>query len=96
MAVKYKKKCIRCKKNYVLVTWRERFPTCFECQKNELNGEIDDPKMKKMFDIPDEFYKENGFLRSIKVNYIRYGGLSEPQIEAFKKTVKKMKDEKKE
>jgi hypothetical protein len=95
MAIKYKKKCTRCKTNYVAVTFRDRYPVCFECQKNELNGEIDDPVMKKMFDIPDESYKDNSFLRSIKVNYIRYGKLSEAQIEAFKKTVKKMKEEKK-
>lgn len=94
MAVKYKKKCSRCKENYVLVTWRENYPVCFECQKNEMNGVIDDPKMKKMFDIPDEFYKNNSFLRSIKVNYLKYGSLSEAQLEAFKKTVKKMKEEK--
>ena len=57
-----------------------------------MEGEIKDPKMKKMFDIPEEFYKKNMFLRSIKINYLRFGKLSEKQIEAFKKTVKKMKE----
>lgn len=47
--------------------------------------------MKKMFDIPEDFYKKNSFLRSIKINYLRYGKLTEKQIEAFKKAVDKMK-----
>lgn len=59
-----------------------------------MKGEIEDPKMKKFFDIPKEFYKENAFLRSIKINYLKYGNLTEKQIEAFKKTVKKMKENK--
>jgi len=43
--------------------------------------------MKKMFDIPEEFYVSNSFLRDIKVKYLRFGNLSDKQIEAFKKTV---------
>ena len=46
--------------------------------------------MKKLFDIPEEFYKENAFLRSVKMNFIRFDGLSERQIEAFNKTVDDM------
>ncbi len=57
-----------------------------------MSGEIKDPKMKKLFDIPDEYYQKNSFLRSIKINYLRYESLSEKQIEAFKKTVKNLKD----
>ena len=60
-----------------------------------MQGKVKDPKMKKMFDIPEEFYKENSFLRDIKVKYLQWGGLTERQIEAFKKTVEKMKEEKK-
>jgi len=74
----------------VLVTGRNQFPICYECQKNELKGEIKDPKMKKMFDIPEQLYQQNSFLRSIKANYLRYGKLTDRQIEFFKKTVKKM------
>ena len=59
-----------------------------------MQGEIKDPKMKKMFDIPEEFYKENSFLRDIKIKYLQWGELTEKQIEAFKKTVEKMKKEK--
>ncbi len=87
----FKQRCMRCKKNMVIVTSRDRFPLCYDCQKKEMTGEIKDPAMKKMFDIPEEFYKENSFLRSIKVNYLRYSNLTEKQIEAFKKTVEKMK-----
>jgi hypothetical protein len=87
----YKQRCAICKKNMVLVTSRWQFPKCYECQKAELNVEIKDPKMKKMFDIPEEFYRDNPFLRSIKSNYLRFDSLSERQIEAFQKTVEEMK-----
>ncbi len=93
MAVKYKQKCFRCKKNYVIATWRKKFVQCYDCEKDQLVGEIKDPKMKKMFKIPDDFYKENSFLRSIKINYLRFGSLSDKQIETFKKAVEKMKEE---
>ena len=94
MAVKYKQKCIRCKKNYVLVTYRQKYSMCYDCQKKELQGEIKDPKMKRMFKIPEKYYIENGFLRNIKVTYLRYGNLTDKQIECFKKVVKQMKEKK--
>lgn len=93
MAIKYKHKCSRCKKNYVTVTSRQRFILCYDCQKTDLHGEIKDPKMKKLFNIPEEYYQENGFLRNIKISYLRFEKLSEKQIETFKKVVKKMKEE---
>ena len=58
-----------------------------------MKGEIKDPKMKKMFDIPEEFYKENSFLRDIKIKYLKFGELTEKQIAAFKKTVENLKKE---
>ena len=76
----------------VLITGRNQFPICYEGQKPELQKVIRDKKMKKFFDIPEEFYKKSGFLRSIKSNYLKFGKLTEKQIEAFKKTVKEMKD----
>lgn len=95
MAFKFKEKCRRCRKNYVVVTYKNKFPLCYECQKSEMSGEIKDAKMKRMFNIPEEFYRESAFLRSIKINYLRFGKLTEKQIEAFKKAVKKMKEERK-
>lgn len=95
MTVQYQQKCMKCKKNYVAVSGRKnRFIVCYECQKKDLEGKISDPKIKNLFDIPEEFYKENSFLRDIKINYLRYGKLSEKQIEAFRKTVKQMREEK--
>lgn len=94
MAIKFKQKCVRCKKNFVIITSRNKFPLCYNCQKKELEGEITDPEMKKLFDIPEEYYKENDFLRAIKVNYLKFENLSERQIEAFKKTVEKIKESK--
>jgi hypothetical protein len=76
----------------VIVTRRQKWVMCYDCQKAEMKGEIKDPKMKKMFDIPEEFYKENSFLRDIKIKYLQWGELTERQIEAFKKVVKDMKD----
>ena len=72
---------------------RQRFVLCYDCQKNELSKEVKG-KLKKMFDIPEEFYKENIFLRDIKIKYLRFGELSDKQIEVFKKVVKEMKEKK--
>ncbi len=90
MRISYKQRCIRCKKNMVLVTPKTQYAVCYECQKNDLKGEVTDPVFKKMFDIPDDLYQKSMFLRSIKINYLRYGKLSEKQIDAYKKTVDKM------
>ena len=92
MAIKFKQKCFRCRKNYVTVTKRQRFAICYDCQKAEMKGEIKDPKMKEMFDIPEEFYKNNSFLRDIKIKYLQWGELTEKQIAAFKKTVKELEN----
>jgi len=75
----------------VLMTSRNQFPMCYDCEKADLQGEIKDPEMKKMFDIPEEFYKNTPFLRSIKKNYLRFDKLSEKQIEVFKKVVEELK-----
>jgi hypothetical protein len=94
--VQFKQKCSRCKVNYMVVTSRTPYGAiCYDCQKKELEGEITDPEMKKMFDVPEQFYKDSSFLRSIKVNYLRYGKLSEKQVDAFKIAVEKMKAAKK-
>ena len=94
MAVKFKQKCSRCRKNWVIATYRTPYVVCYECQKSQLEGEITDQQIKKLLDIPEEYYKENSFLRSIKINALRYGKLSEKQIECFKKSAEKMKKEK--
>lgn len=96
MAVRYKQKCYGCKKNYVIATYRQKYVLCYECQKKELEGEIKDPKMKQLFEIPEQYYKDNAFLRDIKINYLKYNSLTEKQIEAFKKTVKKLNEKKPE
>ncbi|HLD15329.1 MAG TPA: hypothetical protein VJB94_01995 [Candidatus Nanoarchaeia archaeon] len=94
MAVRYKQLCFKCKKKYVEATWKDRYILCYDCQKAELSIEIKNPKMKKLFDIPESFYEKNSFLRSIKVNYLKFGNLTDKQIEYFKKTVDKLKKEK--
>ncbi|MDD5331536.1 MAG: hypothetical protein PHE43_01785 [Candidatus Nanoarchaeia archaeon] len=89
--VKYKQRCGLCKKNMVIMTYGKRFPICVQCEMKQINDDIEDPKFKKMFDIDKKFYEENSFLRDIKKKYLAYGVLSEKQIEAFKKTVAKLK-----
>ena len=64
---------------------------CYDCQKGEMKGSIRNPAMKKLFDIPESFYMTNAFLRSVKVNYLKFGELSPKQIEYFQKTVKELK-----
>ena len=95
MAITYKQKCMRCKKNYVMMSWKQKYALCYDCQKDDMKGEIKDPKMKKFFNIPEDFYKESSFLRSIKINYLRFGRLTEKQVEAFKKVAARMKEERK-
>jgi len=90
---KYKQQCVRCKKVWILVSYKQ-FPICYDCQKDELNKPIKDKAMKKLFNIPEQYYRDNIFLRSIKINYLRYGQLTEKQIEAFKKTVKECESQK--
>lgn len=94
MAITYKQKCSRCNKNYVVANWKTRYVLCQECTGKEMKGEVRDPEMKKLFDIPEEFYTESPFLRSIKLNYLRYDSLSPEQIRAFKNVVKSFKDKK--
>ena len=91
----FKRKCIRCKQNYAIVSPRDRYALCYECHKKEMDGEIKDPEMKKLFDIPEDLYKKSMFLRDIKVKYMKFGSLSEKQVEAFKNAVKKMQEKEK-
>lgn len=74
----------------VLVSGKTTFVVCYDCQKNELSGEITDPEMKKLFDIPEELYKKSSFLRSIKSNYLKFGKLTDKQKEAFVKVAKEL------
>ena len=91
MAVKFKQLCNKCKKNYTIITFKQNYALCYDCQKDDLKKEIKDPKMKKLFNIPEQFYKDNSFLRNIKLYYLKFGSLSEKQMEAFKKSAERMK-----
>ena len=90
----YKQKCIVCRKNHALVTWKNRTPICVECRMKEIDKPIKEPKFKKLFDIDLELYEKSGFLRNIKANYIHFGDLSDKQIEMFKKVVIEIKNKK--
>lgn len=92
----YKQKCIICKKNHALITWKNRTPVCVECKLKEINKPIEDPKFRKLFDIDKKLYEQSSFLRNIKSNYLRYGSLSDKQIEVFSKVAEEVKNKKPE
>ena len=96
MKPKFKYLCVKCKNNFVEMASRRQIPVCYECQKLELSKEIKEPNMKKMFDIPEAYYKKNQFLRTIKISYLRYKDLSDRQISAFKEVVESLKAEEKD
>mgnify|MGYP001566392535 FL=1 len=85
MRPKYKQLCAICKKNHVLISSRGQFPICTSCSMKQINQPIEDKKFKAMFDIDQKLYEQSSFLRSIKYNYLRFGSLSDKQIEMFKK-----------
>jgi hypothetical protein len=91
--VQYKEKCMKCKKNYVLTTNRKEFLICYDCQKDELHQPIEDTEMKEFFAIPEAYYKKSNFLRNIKLNYFRYGSLTDKQKEYFVKVVNEIKEQ---
>ena len=90
MRASYKQKCVVCRKDYALVSWKNRYPVCVTCKMKEINKPITDKKFKKMFDIDIKLYEKSAFLRNIKANYLHFGSLSEKQIEMFKKTVEEV------
>lgn len=92
MAVNFKQLCNKCKKNYVVTNYKQTYVVCYDCQKEDLKKEIKDPKMKKLFDLPEEWYKESSFLRSVKLYYLKFGTITEKQLEYFKKAVEKLKE----
>ncbi len=90
--VEYQALCGICKKRYVLTKKgeRNRMPICNQCYERQWNQSVDDPKMKKLFDIPIDLYRKSKFLRDIKISYLRYGNLTPAQTKSFKSTVKEM------
>ncbi len=82
---KYKQICAICRKNHVLISARGQFPICTACSMREISKPIEDETFRKMFDIDPKLYEQSSFLRSIKSNYLRFGSLSEKQVETFKK-----------
>ncbi|MBI3037206.1 hypothetical protein HYY73_05675 [Candidatus Woesearchaeota archaeon] len=82
---KYKQLCAICKKSHVLISSRGQFPICTACSMKQISQPIEDEKFKAMFDIDQKLYEQSSFLRSIKYNYLRFGSLSEKQIDTFKR-----------
>ncbi len=93
---KFKQRCAMCKDAMVIMYSHRQFPICSECHMKQIDKPIKDEKWAKFFDIPKKLYEQSSFLRNIKQAYLRFENLSEKQIEAFKKTVKDLKNPKKE
>jgi hypothetical protein len=94
MRPQYKQKCIVCRKNMVLISAYRQVPVCAECKMKEINRPIVEEPYRTMFAIDEELYKQSSFLRNIKANYLRFGKLSEKQIETFKKVAEELKQKK--
>lgn len=85
----YKERCFVCKKEMVLIKSRRQKAVCTKCQFRGIDDKpITDPVFKALFDIDPRLYEESYFLRDIKAKYLRFGNLSEKQIEVFQKVVK--------
>jgi hypothetical protein len=69
-----------------------QFPICVDCHMKRIDKPIDNSKFRKLLDIPQESYRKSLFLRNIKESYLRFGTLTKKQIEAFKKTIKELKE----
>lgn len=91
MRPKYKQLCAICRKNHVLISSGNQFPICTTCSMRQIDKPIEDATFKKLFDIDQKLYESSAFLRSIKSNYLRFGSLSDKQIEVFKKVVAELK-----
>ncbi len=87
---KYKQICAICRKNHVLISSRNQFPICTACSMREISKPIEDETFRKMFDIDQALYEQSSFLRSIKSNYLKFGSLSEKQIETFKRVAEEL------
>jgi len=84
--VEYKERCMICKKTMVMMKSRRQKPICTPCQfRGTEDKPITDPDMQKLFGIDPRLYESSYFLRDIKAKYLRFGNLTEKQIEVFKK-----------
>ena len=84
--VEYKEKCFVCKKNMVLISSRRQKAVCIGCQFRGVDDKpITDPTMKQLFDIDPKLYERSYFLRDIKAKYLRFGSLTEKQVDVFRK-----------
>ena len=85
--VKYKQRCGRCKKNYTLSLRSQAFIMCAECHAPFLAKEIEDPSMKEFFDIGAEYYDKDAYLRTVKMNYLKYGNITDYQRKQFLRVI---------
>jgi len=88
---KFKQKCALCKTEWVVMFSRRQFPICVKCHMKKISDKIEDKKFE-FLNIPNSLYEQSSFLRNIKESYQRFKNLTDKQIEAFKKTVKDLKE----
>lgn len=68
---------------------RRQRAICPDCEMKYWE-DVKEGKYKKLFNISKDLYEKSYFLRNVRSYYERFGKLSEKQISAFKKTVKKL------
>ena len=79
--VKFKQRCYVCKNNWALVSsGRQKFVVCKDCEMKVVDKKVEKKTYAKLFDIPREWYEENGFLRSIRYSYVKFCSLTEMQL----------------
>jgi hypothetical protein len=89
----YKQKCMVCKNVMVLMRSRKQKPICAGCRMGDAKDKpITDPAMQELFGIDERLYERNAFLADIKAKYVRFGSLSERQIEVFRRVAKEEAD----
>ena len=93
---KFKQRCVLCKDNMVVMYSHRQFPICVKCHMKRIDKPVEDEKYKKLLEIPKGLYEKSLFLRNIKEAFFRFDSLTEKQVEAFKKTVKEIKEKPKE
>ena len=85
--VKYKQKCGRCKKNYTMSLRSQAFVMCADCHEPLINKPIEDADMKAFFEQADDIYDRDAYLRTVKMNYLKYGNITDYQRTQFLKVI---------
>ena len=85
--VKFKQRCSKCKKNYTVSMRSQAFVMCAECHEPLINKPIEDEEMKLFFEKGEGFYEKDAYLRTVKMNYLKYGNITDYQRKQFLRVI---------